>query len=136
MTKMILVADDEYDLTRTLKALLERDGFDVETCADGRQTLDRLTGDAAPPDLVLLDVMMPILSGLEVLRQVRETDGLPRIPVVLMGSIPPRVSREEYGWDAFLAKPFTLETLRATVAKFVESGPAGRVPSVPRKGRS
>lgn len=135
MTKTILVADDEYDLTRTLKALLERDGFEVETCADGRQVLDRLCGDSAKPDLLLLDVMMPILSGLEVLRELRDAGALEGLPVVLMGSVPPRVPREEYGWEAFLAKPFTLEALRTTVAKFLGQVDGGsRGPA--RNGRS
>lgn len=116
--KTILVADDEYDLTRTLKAILEREGFRVVTCGDGREALDRLRDDAKP-DLVLLDVMMPFLSGLEVLRTLRKTPGMERLPVLLIGSVPPRVRRDEYGWNLFLAKPFTLESLRRSVNQLI-----------------
>jgi CheY-like chemotaxis protein len=118
--KTILVADDEYDLTRTLKAILERDGYRVETCADGREALDRLQSEPKP-DLVLLDVMMPVLSGLEVLQSMRASDGLRQIPVLMIGSVLPRVDREDYGWDRFLAKPFTLDVLRRAVAQLTDS---------------
>jgi CheY-like chemotaxis protein len=122
--KTVLVADDEFDLTRTLRAILEGEGYRVETCDDGRQVLESLQGPK--PDLVLLDVMMPALSGLDVLRHLKQTPGLDGIPVVLMSSVPPKVRREDYRWDAFLRKPFTIEALLEVVR--ARSGGAGTSP--------
>ncbi len=111
--KTILVADDEFDLARTLEAILEGEGYRVETCGNGRQVLECLKGHAA--DLVLLDVMMPAMSGLEVLRAMRAAPELDSVPVVLMSAVLPKVSREDYRWDVFLRKPFSIEALMKTV---------------------
>ena len=111
--KSVLVVDDEFDLTNTLRAILEGEGYRVETCANGREALDRLR--AAPPDLVLMDVMMPLASGLEVLQEMRRSPGLEQVPVILMSVIAPSVKRTEYAWHAFLRKPFSLQALVKTV---------------------
>lgn len=112
-TKTILVVDDEFDLVGTLRSILEGEGYATESCTDGRATLSRL--DAHRPDLLLMDVMLPLLSGLEVLRTMKATPGLDGIPVVLMSAVHPGVKRQEYRWDAFLRKPFGLEDLLRTV---------------------
>ncbi len=122
--KTVLVAEDEFDLARTLQAILEGEGYRVETCGNGRQVLERLR--AAKPDLLLLDVMMPTLSGLDVLREMKQTPGLDGIPVVLMSAVVPKVRREDYGWDLFLRKPFSMETLLAAVRD--RAGPAEEAP--------
>ena len=77
--KTILVIDDEFDLASTLRAILEGDGYRVETCSNGREALERLRGGPRP-DLVLTDVMMPLVSGFEVLHTMRQTDGLKEVP--------------------------------------------------------
>jgi len=115
--KTILVGDDECDLARTLQAILEGEGYQVRTCANGREVLDCLQGQKA--DLVLLDVMMPSLSGLEVLRALRAAPGQSGLPVVLMSAVLPKVRREDYCWDVFLRKPFTIETLVGTVEQLI-----------------
>ena len=115
--KTILVADDEFDLTSTLRAILEAEGYRVETCANGREAFERIQADT--PDLILMDVMMPLLSGYEALRSMRQTPGLDAVPVVLMSSIPPGVKREGYRWQGFLHKPFSLETLIKTVEQLI-----------------
>jgi CheY-like chemotaxis protein len=116
--KTILVADDEFDMTSTLRAILEGEGYQVETCGNGRETLERVR--ASRPDLVLMDVMMPLVSGFEVLHAMRRTPGLESVPVVLMSSIAPGVRREDYRWQAFLRKPFGLETLTKTVEQWID----------------
>ena len=118
--KRILVVDDEFDLSGTLRAILEGEGYCTETCANGKEALDRL--QSARPDLVLMDVMMPILGGLDVLRTMRDTPGLKSVPVILMSAAAPRVKQEDYGWQAFLRKPFTLPLLVKTVERLI--GPA------------
>lgn len=123
--KTILVIDDEFDLTGTLRAILEWEGYRAETCADGKEALERLEG--SKPDLVLMDVMMPSLGGLDVLRAMRQTPHLDGVPVVLMSSVPPGVKQEAHRCQGFLHKPFSLQTLVATVEKLIgkpESHPA------------
>ena len=88
--KTILVADDEFDLAGTLRAILEGEGYSAEVCTNGREVLERLK--ARKPDLVLMDVMMPLMSGYDVLREMKRTPGLDGIPVVLMSAAPTRVS--------------------------------------------
>jgi CheY-like chemotaxis protein len=111
--KTVLVVDDEFDLTGTLRAILRGAGYRAETCADGKEALDCL--GSVKPDLVLMDVMMPRVSGLEVLKRMRQTPEWADVPVVLMSVMPPAVKRSDYGWQAFLRKPFTLKELVKTV---------------------
>ena len=115
--KTVLVVDDEFDLSSTLQAVLQGEGYHTETCADGHEALERLK--AHRPDLVLMDVMMPLVSGFEVLKVMKQTPGLDGIPVVLMSSVQPGVRRHDYPWQAFLRKPFTLEALLKTVQQMI-----------------
>jgi CheY-like chemotaxis protein len=115
--RTILVADDEFDLASTLRAILEGEGYRVVTCANGREAMEQLA--AAPPDLVMMDVMMPYLSGYDVVKRMRQTPGLDAVPVVLMNAVPPA---EDGAWQAFLRKPFTLDVLLRTVGEAL--GPA------------
>ena len=111
--KTVLVVDDEFDLSETLRSILESEGYQTSVCANGKEALTSL--EAAKPDLVLMDVMMPVLSGFEVLHSMRTMPELAGVPVILMSSVPPSVKREDYRWQAFLRKPFTLDTLIKTV---------------------
>lgn len=107
----ILVVDDELDIAEAVRAVLEAEGYQVETAADGSECLQVL--QAAPPDLLLLDVMMPVLDGFGVLEEMRSADM--SVPVVMMSAIRPDSRLAEYQIKAFLKKPFHLETLLETV---------------------
>ena len=122
--KTILIADDEFDLTGTLRAILEGEGYAVEVCSDGRSTLERLR--AHKPDLLVMDVMMPLMSGYEVLKVMKQTSGLDGVPVVLMSAAPARVKPADFRWDEFLRKPFTLEAIVRTVAGLVGEPGGGK----------
>ncbi len=111
--KTVLIVDDEFDLSGTLRSILEGEGYRTDVCANGKEALAHLA--AHQPDLLVMDVMMPLVSGIEVLRTMRQTPGLDRIPVILMSSVQPGVRREDYGWQAFLRKPFSLEALVKSV---------------------
>jgi CheY-like chemotaxis protein len=124
--KTVLVVDDEFDLTGTLRAILEGEGYRVETCSNGGEALERLK--ARRLDLVLMDVMMPILGGLEVLRVMRKTPELGGVPVVLMSAASPGVKQEDYRWQAFLRKPFSLAALVSVVEGLI--GKAEPAPEV------
>lgn len=115
--KTVLIADDEFDLAGTLRAILEGEGYATDVCSNGREVLERLKEHK--PDLVLMDVMMPMMSGHDVLREMKQTPGLEGVPVVLMSSAPTRLRPGELAWDGFLRKPFTLEALVQTVAGLV-----------------
>jgi CheY-like chemotaxis protein len=115
--KTVLVVDDEFDMVGTLRAILEGEGYRVEACSDGRQAIDRVK--SSRPDLILMDVMMPVMSGFEALRAMRHTPGLDAVPVVLMSSAAPGVRRQDYDWQAFLSKPFSLESLVRTVERLI-----------------
>ena|SRR5579883_707045 len=112
--KTILVADDEFDLTGTLRAILEGEGYRVETCSNGREALEHMR--AAAPDLVFLDVMMPVLGGVEALKAMRQVPALEAVPVVLMHAVPQTLP-PDLPYQAFLRKPFSLDDLLATVER-------------------
>ncbi len=115
--KTVLVVDDEFDLLTTLVAILEGEGYTTQACSDGREVLDRL--GSARPDLLLMDVMLPRVSGEEVARIIVGRPGLEGLPVVLMSSVPTRKDRRPENCRAFLQKPFSLSTLLATVVDLI-----------------
>jgi CheY-like chemotaxis protein len=80
--ELILVVDDSRDNCFLLQVLLETEGYQVETASSGFVALDKIK--ATPPDLVLLDVMMPHMNGFEVTRQIRQTPALAHIPILLV----------------------------------------------------
>ena len=125
--RSVLIVDDEFDLANTLRAILEAEGYAPEVYSDGRQAVRRLTAGALPaPDLVLMDVMMPLASGLDVLRTMRSTPGLGGTPVILMSVVTPTVDKAEYRWDAFLRKPFTLQAVLKAVHQHLRADAAAR----------
>jgi class 3 adenylate cyclase len=112
----VLVVDDDADMVAFLARLLQNEGMTVETAADGSMALAQVK--AAPPDLVLLDVMMPGASGFDVCRLLKGDEATALIPVVLVTSLEDSESRVqgiEAGADDFLSKPVRREELIARV---------------------
>ena len=105
----ILVADDEPHIGRIIQLKLERAPYDVTLVADGRMALDRLSGDD-PVDLVLLDIMMPYVSGLDVLEAMKRLSHRADTPVIILTAKGQDTDREramELGATDFLTKPFS-----------------------------
>jgi len=109
----ILVVDDDPNLREVVTYALSRAGFSVRTVRDGREALAEV--DRHPPDLVVLDVMMPELDGLEVCRRIRAKG---RLPIVFLSSRDEEVDRVlglEMGGDDYITKPFSTRELVARV---------------------
>src|SRR5262252_9698689 len=110
---LILVVDDEQSYRDALAVALQREGFLVETAADGPEALARF--DAARPALVLLDVMLPKISGIDVCRELRARSRVPIIMVTAKNSEIDAVVGLEVGADDYVTKPFRLRELIARV---------------------
>jgi two-component system response regulator MprA len=113
----ILVVDDERAVRESLRRALELEGYDIELAADGVEALARLAnGGNSQPDVVILDVLMPGLDGLEVCRRLRRSGN--RVPVLMLTArdeVENRVAGLDAGADDYVTKPFALEELVARV---------------------
>jgi two-component system, OmpR family, response regulator MprA len=112
----VLVVDDDVAVRESLRRALRLEGYEVELAADGGEALQRLDGNGDDPDLVVLDVLMPNVDGLEVCRQLRRTGR--RVPVLMLTArdeVADRVAGLDAGADDYVVKPFALEELLARV---------------------
>jgi two-component system, OmpR family, response regulator MprA len=113
----ILVVDDERAVRESLRRALELEGYEIELAADGQEALQRLEANGeGQPDAVILDVLMPVIDGLEVCRRIRRNGN--RVPVLMLTArdeIENRVAGLDAGADDYVTKPFALEELVARV---------------------
>ncbi len=108
MAHTLLIVDDESDITDLLAHVLRREGFTVHTRSDGAGAMEVLTGDRV--DLAVLDLMMPEMSGLEILKQIRAREATRGLPVILLTAKVDEVDRVlgfELGADDYVTKPFS-----------------------------
>jgi DNA-binding response OmpR family regulator len=120
----ILIIDDEPYLLEKLGSVLTGEHYYVETAEDGRHGLEKIWNDSY--DLILLDIMLPGMSGLEILAEIREA-GI-QTPVLMLtakGDIDDRVAGLNLGADDYLAKPFSLAELLARVRALIRRGKTG-----------
>ena len=120
-TPTILVVDDEQSYRDALSVALQREGFVVETAADGPEAISRF--DAARPALVLLDVMLPHMSGVDVCRELRARSQVPIIMVTARNAEIDAVVGLEVGADDYVTKPFRLRELVARVRAALRRAP-------------
>jgi len=111
--KRILIVDDEEMIVRTVKAYLDRDGFKTYTAFDGEAALQAFTEKG--PDLIILDLMLPKLSGIEVTRAIRAKSSVPIIMLTAKAAEADRVVGLELGADDYVVKPFSPRELVARV---------------------
>ncbi len=128
----VLVAEDEESIADALSVGLRREGFDVEVAADGPTALERF--DAVRPDIVLLDVMLPQISGLDVCRQIRARSSVPIIMVTARGTEIDTVVGLEVGADDYVAKPYRLRELVARMRAVMRRSQNGEQPAAPPQG--
>lgn len=109
----ILVVDDEPKVIDVIKPFLEREGFEVHTAVEGSSVLERVA--KLNPDLVVLDWMLPGMSGIEICRTLRATSTIPIIMVTARTEELDRILGLEMGADDYIAKPFSLRELAARI---------------------
>ena len=110
----ILIVDDHEDNVELLRARLESWGYHTESATDGEEALHKV--EAQPPDLILLDVMMPKIDGIEVARRVKANENLPFIPIIMQTALDAtenKVEGLEAGADDYITKPIDFAELRA-----------------------
>lgn len=113
MAFRILAVDDEPLILKGLRFSLEQDGYIVEEALDGQSALDMI--QSTQYDLVLLDVMLPVVSGTDVLRQMREFTDTPVIMLTAKGDDMDRILGLEYGADDYMVKPFNILEVKARI---------------------
>ncbi len=106
--KTILVVDDERDLLTAVTGVLEDEGYGVIECSNGREALARLA--TQKPDAALIDVMMPVMSGLELVDVLRKDPRFKRLPIVIMSAVE-AADIDKNAYAGFLKKPFKLKRL-------------------------
>jgi DNA-binding response OmpR family regulator len=112
-TPRVLIIEDDPNVAEVVTRYLEREGYTVDSADDGLEGLDRALAD--PPDLVVLDLMLPSLSGLEVCRRLRSQAPVPVIMLTARGEEVDRIAGLELGADDYVAKPFSPRELTARV---------------------
>lgn len=129
--RRVLVVDDDATVAEVVLRYLEREGFEVEVAADGETGLERALAD--PPDVLILDLMLPGLDGLEVCRRLRAVLPVPVIMLTARGDEHDRIAGLDLGADDYVAKPFSPRELTARVKAVLRrsADPPPTTPSLP-----
>lgn len=125
MPTRVLVVDDDAKITSFLRRSLALEGYEVEVANSGQEALRSVAGN--PPDLMVLDIMMPDVDGMELCRRVRAAgEEFPILMLTAKDSISDRVKGLDQGADDYLVKPFALEELLARLRALTRRGSAAR----------
>lgn len=119
MSKKILIVDDEVHLARILQFTFERVGYEVDTAYDGREALDKIRHDR--PDLVILDLMLPVIDGYKVCNMLKEDSVFNTLPIIILSArdISTEPLDEPIRADLFIAKPFNTNNLIDSVSELI-----------------
>lgn len=123
MSRKVLVVDDEKLIVKGIRFSLEQDGMDVDCAYDGQEALDLIQKNEY--DVVLLDVMLPVLTGFEVCQQVREFSDVPIIMLTAKGDDMDKILGLEYGADDYITKPFNILEVKARIKAIIRRSNAG-----------
>ena len=113
MAKRVLVVDDEKLIVKGIRFSLEQDGMEVECAYDGEEALNM--AKEKEYDMILLDIMLPKLSGLEVCQQIREFSNVPIVMLTAKGDDMDKIMGLEYGADDYITKPFNILEVKARI---------------------
>ena len=119
----ILIVEDERKIARFLELELQHEGYEVETAGDGRTGLDKALN--WKPDLIILDLMLPELSGIEVCRRLRHESDVPIIMLTAKDDVSDKVMGLDMGADDYMTKPFAIEELLARIRVGLKKHRAG-----------
>jgi len=123
----ILVVDDEPDLLEQLRETLTNQRYDVDTADDGESALDKLFDN--PYDLIILDIMLPFVDGLAILREIRKANiDTPVLMLTAKGDVEDKIKGLDYGADDYLAKPFAIAELMARIRSLLRRASDHRDP--------
>jgi DNA-binding response OmpR family regulator len=120
VTQKILIADDEPSIVAALRFLLQSDGYEVHIARDGEEALKQL--DECNPDLILLDVMMPVRSGYEICQRIRERADRRHVKIIMLSAKGRDAEVHkglEFGADVYVTKPFSTRELKATIKRLL-----------------
>ena len=123
MARNILVVEDDNNISDLIRMYLEKEGFEVRIAADGGKAVEEFK--AREPDLVLLDVMLPVLDGWGVCAKIRETSKCPIIMLTAKGEVNDRIHGLEMGADDYVVKPFDAKEVMARVKAVLRRSGAG-----------
>ncbi|MDD4296981.1 MAG: response regulator transcription factor [Ruminiclostridium sp.] len=124
MAEKILIVEDESKIARFLELELKHEGYEVELAFDGRDGLEKASKDDI--DLVILDLMLPLLSGIEVLRRIRKNSDLPVIMLTAKDDVSDKVVGLDSGADDYVTKPFAIEELLARIRVALKRNGTGK----------
>jgi len=125
----ILVVDDEPQITRVLKTTLSSQGYGIRTASDGEEALQAMS--EWPPDLIVTDLRMPHMDGLELCREVRKTSQVPIIVLSVKGEDSIKVQALDAGADDYVTKPFSMTELTARIRAALRRASVPDQPRVP-----
>ena len=120
MPKRVLVVDDEPDIRKVVSFRLKKAGYEVTTAVNGKEALECVQKER--PDLILLDLRLPIMDGYEVCKRLKSDEVLKSIPVILLTASMASTVREktkEYNADDYMVKPFDPDKLMEKIKKFI-----------------
>ena len=124
MAKRILLVDDEPLIVKGLKFALEQDGYEIDSAEDGEMAIEKVQSGSY--DLILLDVMLPKLSGIEVCQSVREKSDVPIIMLTAKGEDMDKILGLEYGADDYMTKPFNILEVKARIKSILRRAGGSR----------
>lgn len=127
MSEKILIIEDEEKIARFIELELAHEGYEIQKSFNGREGLEMAV--AGHFDLVLLDIMLPELNGLEVLRRLRKTSDIPVIMLTARDAVMDKVSGLDMGADDYITKPFAIEELLARIRVALKRKKASNMPS-------
>lgn len=124
MANRVLVVDDEKLIVKGIRFSLEQDGMEVECAYDGEEALEKAKQDTY--DIILLDIMLPKLTGLEVCQQIREFSSVPIVMLTAKGEDMDKILGLEYGADDYITKPFNILEVKARIKAIMRRTTARR----------
>ena len=131
MSRKVLVVDDEKLIVKGIRFSLEQDGMEVDCAYDGEEAVEKAKDKKY--DIILLDLMLPKMDGLEVCQQIREFSNVPIVMLTAKGEDMDKILGLEYGADDYMTKPFNILELKARIKAVLRRSSASKEEKTPAK---